>query len=53
MADSVKTWGLIGRGNIGRELERQIGQQYVASRLGLELIPRMIVEVNGITDASG
>ena len=53
MADSVKTWGLIGRGNIGRELERQIGQQHVASRLGLEQKPRMIVEVNGITDASG
>ncbi|QQS18540.1 hypothetical protein IPL68_00270 [Candidatus Saccharibacteria bacterium] len=50
---NVKSWGLIGRGNIGRELERQIGQERVANRLGLEPKPRMVVDINGITDADG
>lgn len=49
----TRTWGLIGQGNIGRELVRQIGQEHVATRLGLMPKPSMIVEVNGITDADG
>ncbi|PID98725.1 hypothetical protein CSA80_04645 [Candidatus Saccharibacteria bacterium] len=53
MTEVVKTWGLIGRGNIGRELTRQIGQAHVAKRLGLEPKPSMIVEIDGITDAAG
>ncbi len=53
MTEAVKTWGLIGRGNIGRELERQIGQPHVSKRLGLQPRPTMIVEANGIMDANG
>ncbi|QQS19779.1 hypothetical protein IPL85_05960 [Candidatus Saccharibacteria bacterium] len=53
MSESVRTWGLIGQGNIGRELERQIGQPHVAKRLGLQPRPAMIVEANGIMDADG
>lgn len=53
MAEAVRTWGLIGQGNIGRELERQIGLPHVANRLGLEPKPAMIVEAKGIMDANG
>lgn len=46
--DAVATWGLIGHGNIGKEIERQIGQPNVAKRLGLKQKPEFIVEADGI-----
>lgn len=53
MAQQVRSWGLIGRGHIGHELERQIGQAHIAQRLGLEPQPRIIVEKDSIRDAAG
>lgn len=47
------TWGLIGFGNIGREIVRQIGQPEVAGRLGLKTDPEFIVESAGIMKADG
>jgi homoserine dehydrogenase len=49
----VKSWGLIGQGNIGRELMRQIGQPQVAARLGLQPNPEIIVEAHGIIRPDG
>ena len=40
----VQRWGLIGHGNIGREIKRQLSQPRVAARLGLEQHPSIIVE---------
>lgn len=53
MSQNLRSWGLIGRGHIGRELERQIGKPDVANRLGLESRPQVIVEAAGIMDADG
>jgi homoserine dehydrogenase len=52
-AAQIRTWGLIGHGNIGREIQRQIGQPHVATRLGLQPQPDIIVESSGITHADG
>jgi homoserine dehydrogenase len=46
-------WGLIGFGNIGREIVRQVGQPAVAKRLGLAVEPEFIVGLNGIMAADG
>ena len=49
----VKSWGLIGQGNIGREIIRQLGQTHVAARLGLKTQPDIIVEAAGIIRSDG
>ncbi len=49
----VKSWGLIGQGNIGREIMRQLGQAPVAARLGLKPQPDIIVEAKGIIRPDG
>ncbi len=38
------SWGLIGHGNIGREIVRQLSQPAVADRVGLETTPRFILD---------
>lgn len=43
------TWGLIGHGNIGKEIERQIGQPAVAKRLNLEPKPNFIADAMGVS----
>ena len=50
---SVKSWGLIGQGNIGREIMRQLGQSHIAERLGLKTEPDIIVEAKGIIRPDG
>ena len=49
----LATWGLVGFGNIGREVTRQLGQPAVAKRLELETQPRFIAEAKGILKADG
>lgn len=46
-------WGLIGFGNIGREVVRQIGQPAVAKRLSLQVDPEFIATPEGIMKADG
>jgi len=46
-------WGLIGFGNIGREVARQIGQPSVSKRLGLKTKPEFIITSKGIMKSDG
>lgn len=41
-------WMVVGSGNIGTELQRQLGQDYVAERLSLSQMPSYIVRSAGI-----
>lgn len=47
------SWGLVGFGNIGREVVRQIGQPAVAKRLGLQVAPEFVVTPDGVMKADG
>jgi homoserine dehydrogenase len=47
------TWGLIGFGNIGHEVLRQISQSAVAKRIGLEQKPLYIFERVGVLGPDG
>jgi homoserine dehydrogenase len=47
------SWGLIGFGNIGHEVVRQIGQPAVAKRLGLKVDPEFIATTKGVLKADG
>ena len=49
----VQTWGLIGYGNIGREVVRQLGQPEVAERLKLSTLPEFVVRSSGIMKPDG
>jgi homoserine dehydrogenase len=49
----LATWGLIGFGNIGHEVIRQIKQPGVANRLGLETEPSYIVDSHAILGPDG
>jgi homoserine dehydrogenase len=51
--ERIATWGLIGFGNIGHEVLRQIKQPGVAKRLGLEIDPGFIIDSGGIMEADG
>ena len=51
--DQPVRWGLIGHGNIGREVMRQLAQPAVAERLGLLSQPEIIVTRNGIMQSDG
>jgi homoserine dehydrogenase len=46
-------WALIGPGNIGSELRRQLDQEHVAQRLGLNRIPKFVIRSAGITRPDG
>lgn len=46
-------WGLIGYGNIGQELARQLGQEHVASRMGLSPLPAFVLRSGGFRAADG
>ena len=46
----TKTWGLIGYGTIGKELARQLAQERVAKRLGLQTKPAFIMRSSGIME---
>src|SRR3954453_11564203 len=46
-------WGLIGYGNIGHEIIRQVSQAGVAQRLGLEVKPQFIAEHDGLKGPDG
>lgn len=50
---SLATWGLIGFGNIGREIIRQTTQPGVAKRLGLAAKPEIIVTSTDVTLING
>jgi homoserine dehydrogenase len=47
------SWGLIGFGNIGHEVVRQLGQADVAQRVGVEAKPRFIVTTKGVLESDG
>lgn len=47
------SWGLIGYGNIGKELARQVNKHEVANRLGLSPLPEFIVRRSGIKKPDG
>ena len=49
----VARWGLIGPGNVGKEVLRQIDQPHVAERLGISQLPEFIMRSTGIYDAYG
>ncbi len=51
--NQLATWGLIGFGNIGHEVLRQLKQPGVAKRLRLESAPLFIVDSSGIKQADG
>ena len=51
--NTAATQGLIGFGNIGHEVVRQIAQPGVAKRLGLEAKPSYIVTSAGILGSDG
>ncbi|HVV26167.1 MAG TPA: hypothetical protein VHC21_04020 [Candidatus Saccharimonadales bacterium] len=53
LADGMATWGLIGPGNIGTELRRQLGQDYVSNRLALSRLPEFVLRSSGVFDAAG
>jgi len=44
----VSSWGIIGPGHVGGEITRQINQEHVAERLGLEMSPRFVMRSSGI-----
>ncbi len=48
-----KSWGLIGPGNIGKELQRQLGQPEVAERVGLNPFPEFVMRTSGIFNTDG
>ncbi len=48
---TLVTWGLIGYGNIGHEVVRQLALPGVAGRLGLQAKPAFIAVSRGIIDA--
>lgn len=50
MAETTE-WGLIGAGNIGSELMRQLGQDYVAERFNMSRLPSFVVRSSGIMEA--
>lgn len=47
------SWGLIGYGNIGKELARQVNKQEVANRLCLSPLSEFIVRSSGIKKPDG
>ncbi len=53
MANSAKTWGLVGYGTIGKELARQLAQASVAKRLELEPQPAFVIRSGGVMKADG
>ncbi len=42
------SWGLIGPGNIGQELQRQLSQPEVAERIGLSPLPEFAMRSSGV-----
>lgn len=47
------SWGLIGPGNIGQELQRQLGQPEVAERIGLRPFPEFVMRTSGNFNPDG
>ncbi len=50
---TLSTWGLVGNGNIGREVIRQLGLPGVAERLGLRAAPEFIAESKRVINPDG
>lgn len=48
MSDVRAEWAIIGPGNIGKEVIRQLGQEHVANRLGLNVLPNFVVRSTGV-----
>lgn len=46
-------WGLIGYGNIGREVARQLSQEEIAGRMGLRSLPAFVIRSSGFKQADG
>jgi homoserine dehydrogenase len=48
-----KEWGLIGYGNVGQEVARQVSQPEVAERLGLSPLPTFVMRSSGLMAPDG
>lgn len=53
MAIENSTWGLIGAGGIGGEVQRQLADPETATRLGMQTLPNFVMRSSGIYDAAG
>lgn len=48
--EQLNSWMLVGNGHIGKELKRQVGQDYVAERLALNPKPNLVFDSKGVTE---